>query len=99
MPLELPRLVKKPGGLYKRVENLEDLDAALKDGWRIRLYDAASAPVEAVEQAPEIAVEPEPVAPETVSEPDAPVEAEAPAPVVESTRKRGRPRGDAAKKK
>ena len=35
--IETPRLVKKPGGLYKRVENQDELDAALAEGWFVRL--------------------------------------------------------------
>ncbi len=42
---EVPRLVKKPGE-YKRVENLQELDAALADGWVLRLEPGAVAPVE-----------------------------------------------------
>lgn len=51
MSVELPRLVKKPGH-YLRVNTLEELDAALADGWVLRL-DAASVS--------------EPVAPESVA--------------------------------
>lgn len=35
--IETPRLVKKPGGVYMRVENQVELDAALADGWMLRL--------------------------------------------------------------
>ncbi len=34
--VEVPRLVKKPGA-RKRVENMQELVAALKDGWVLRL--------------------------------------------------------------
>lgn len=39
MSIEVPRLVKKPGPPveYKRVENHAELDAALADGWLLRL--------------------------------------------------------------
>lgn len=39
MFIEVPRLVKKPGPPveYKRVENHEDLDKALAEGWLLRL--------------------------------------------------------------
>lgn len=35
--IEVPRLVKKPGGETKRVNTKEELDAALKDGWLLKL--------------------------------------------------------------
>ena len=38
--VEVPRLVKKPGD-YKRVETLDDLRAALEDGWVLRLEPPA----------------------------------------------------------
>lgn len=44
MPIETPRLVKKPGPPveYKRVENQRELDAALAEGWLLRLTPAAA---------------------------------------------------------
>lgn len=47
--IETPRLLKKPGGLYKRVENQSELDAALADGWFVRLPVVDIAPVTARE--------------------------------------------------
>jgi len=35
--IELPRLVKKPGGAYRRVDTPAELDAALAEGWFVRL--------------------------------------------------------------
>ncbi len=35
--IETPRLVKKPGPIYKRIENQEELEAALADGWYVTL--------------------------------------------------------------
>lgn len=46
MPIELPRHVKKPGGLWKRVETQADLDAALAEGWVLRLAATAHVPEE-----------------------------------------------------
>lgn len=46
MPIELPRHVKKPGGLWKRVETQVDLDAALAEGWVLRLGAPAHVPEE-----------------------------------------------------
>jgi hypothetical protein len=37
---ELPRHVKKPGGLWKRVENEAELAAALAEGWVVKLSEA-----------------------------------------------------------
>lgn len=38
--VEVPRLVKKPGA-HKRVETLDDLKAALAEGWVLRLEPPA----------------------------------------------------------
>lgn len=35
--IEVPRLVKKPNGETKRVDTKDELDAALKDGWLLKL--------------------------------------------------------------
>lgn len=66
MSIEVPRLVKKPGPPieYKRVENHEDLDKALADGWLLRLPssepaaavpEASAAPTEDASVGPDIA--------------------------------------------
>lgn len=41
--LELPRLVKKPGGAHLRVNTVDELDAALKAGWFVSLNRVAPA--------------------------------------------------------
>ncbi len=48
--VEVPRLVKKLGEKPKRVNTREELDAALADGWVLRLE-----PAEPVEDAPSLA--------------------------------------------
>lgn len=66
--IETPRLVKKPDGSRKRVENQDELAAALADGWKVRLDDPDVAPVAPEPEMPmaEPALEPtpEPVASE-----------------------------------
>jgi len=69
MPIELPRHVKKPGGLWKRVENQAELDAALADGWLLRLPVAAPAEQSPAEPHAEMPESPEPE-PEPESEDD-----------------------------
>lgn len=109
MPIELPRLVKKPGA-YKRVDTVEELNAALKDGWVLRLpAPAADASADASD------TEPPPVTvviggPD-LHNPQADAEPESDASIEDlnaeddhaepgtEKRKRGRPRGDSAKKK
>lgn len=41
LSIEVPRLVKKPGGERKRVNTHLELADALADGWLIRLEDAS----------------------------------------------------------
>lgn len=93
--IETPRLLKKPGGEYKRVENQVELDAALAEGWFVRLPVAplvvlTDAPLDLPVEAQEPLVE----SPEDVPEP--PEEGdEMPASEpegVEPPKKRGRPR-------
>jgi hypothetical protein len=58
--IETPRLVKKPGGLTKRVENQQELEAAQADGWLVSLQVAAAEPLVEAPETPEPAPEPEP---------------------------------------
>ena len=87
--VEVPRLVKKPG-FYKRVETLDDLRAALEDGWVLRLEP----PAPEVDFASVLTADLERQAVERSAQADAPIEDElVEEPDAESKpRKPGRPR-------
>lgn len=44
--IELPRHVKKPGGLWLRVDTPDELAAALADGWCVRLANPVTRAIE-----------------------------------------------------